>query len=86
MKRLHEQLPPGEEDAARQDWKRNPETWREKFFKRNPGLSDNPLERTLHFGDRAHAMADGLQTYFETSLPKSEHRVHLKGRHNGQRY
>ena len=84
--RLHEQLPPGEEDACRQQWKHNPATWREKFFARNPQLSENPLECTRHFGGRAHQVADAMETYFETALPKWEHRVQTKGKYKGERY
>ena len=70
MKRHHEHLPPGEADAARQDWRRDPSTWRERFFKRNPALSEDPFDTTLTFGPRAHEVADALQAYFETGLPK----------------
>ena len=77
--RAHEQLPPGEEDCCRQQWKNNPETWREKFFARNPQLSENPLECNRHFGERAHAVADAMETYFETSLPKWKPSVNRKG-------
>ena len=83
--RAHEGLPPGEEDAARQDFRRDPTTWRQRFFARNPGLSENPLECTLYFGTRAHEVADALEASFEI-LPGWEPRVHTKGRHKGQRY
>jgi hypothetical protein len=86
MAREYEDLPPGEEDACRQDWRHNPETWREKFFRRNPALAEEPLSRTLIFGDRAQATADAIEKYFETCLPKWTHRVHTKGPHKGQRY
>jgi hypothetical protein len=83
--RSFENLPPGEEDACRQDWKHNPETWRGRFFKRNPQLAEEPHARNLTFGARAHEVADGLERYFDT-LPNWEHRVHTKGPHKGQRY
>jgi hypothetical protein len=70
MKRLHETLSPSETDLCRQDWKRDPSTWRERFFARNAQLAEDPHDPVLVFGTRAQQIADSLEAYFETALPK----------------
>lgn len=68
IERLGKYVTPGEMERARQDWKRDPSTWRERFSLQPERLRGTPLDD----------VRDALQTYFE-GLPVEQPRVNRKG-------
>lgn len=73
---------PGALEVAKQDWRRDPTTWRQRFLLTHltpklSGLEDNP-EAAAPIRAHWNEAADALERYFD-SLPKWTPRVNRLG-------